>query len=192
MATQESLPRVFARRAAPEPRRAALEPAAGAVRRDVHELHSDSHVTDVSSRLGGGEAIDLLDDSATLRLGTSILRAMITSGAGVPDHRSGAKRFAAWSRRYLMLVASADALVGGIAAAVLHQSATRCLGRTRYRCSALSASSFGQPRSRYVVGIAVIGSASASTSLVRSFEPACWSLWQARCRRDSWLSRPGR
>ena len=28
------------------------------------------------------------------------------------------KRFAAWSRRYLMLVAGADALVGGIAAAV--------------------------------------------------------------------------
>jgi exopolysaccharide biosynthesis polyprenyl glycosylphosphotransferase len=92
---------------------------AGVLRRDVRELHSDSHVTDVSSRLGGGEAVDLLYDSTTLRLGNldhagdDHLRAP-QSPVTVP----ASKRFATWSRRYLMLVASADALVGGIVAAV--------------------------------------------------------------------------
>jgi exopolysaccharide biosynthesis polyprenyl glycosylphosphotransferase len=121
MATQESLLRVFPRRAAPEPRRAALEPAfAGAVRRDVRELHPDSHVTDVSSQLGGGEAIDLLYDSATLRLGNLDLAGddQLRAPAS-PITVPASKRFATWSRRYLMLVASADALVGGIGAAVL-------------------------------------------------------------------------
>jgi exopolysaccharide biosynthesis polyprenyl glycosylphosphotransferase len=120
MATQESLLRAFPRRAAPEPRRAALEPAsAGAVRRDLRELHPDSQVTDVSSRLGGVEAIDLLDDSATLRLGNLDLAGddQLRAPAS-PITVPASKRFATWSRRYLMLVASADALVGGIGAAV--------------------------------------------------------------------------
>ena len=89
------------------------------LRRDSHEPYSDSRVTDVSSRLGGGEAIDLLEDSATLHLGNLDLAADDHLEAPEsPLTVQAAKRFAAWSRRYLMLVASADALVGGIAAAV--------------------------------------------------------------------------
>jgi exopolysaccharide biosynthesis polyprenyl glycosylphosphotransferase len=136
MATQESLPRVARRRAAPEPRRAAPEPSraalepalAGVVRRDLRELHPDSHVTDVSLRRG--EAVDLLDDSSTLRLGQldlagdDRLRAP-ESPVTVP----ASKRFATWSRRYLMLVASADALVGGIGAAVLASISNTLSGR---------------------------------------------------------------
>jgi exopolysaccharide biosynthesis polyprenyl glycosylphosphotransferase len=120
MATQESLLRVSRRRGAAEPRRAAPEPAfAGAVRRDVRELHPDSHVTDVSSRLGGGEAIDLLYDSATIRLGNlDLARDDQLRAPASPITVPASKRFATWSRRYLMLVASADALVGGIVAAI--------------------------------------------------------------------------
>ena len=120
MARRESLLRAARGSAALEPRRAALEPAfAGAVRRDLRELHPDSHVTDVSSRLGGGEAIDLLDDSATLRLGNLDLAGddQLRAPAS-PITVPASKRFATSSRRYLMLVASADALVGGIGAAV--------------------------------------------------------------------------
>jgi exopolysaccharide biosynthesis polyprenyl glycosylphosphotransferase len=91
---------------------------AGVVRRDLRELHPDSHVADVSLRRGS-EAVDLLDDSSTLHLGKldlagdDRLRAP-ESPVTVPAN----KRFVTWSRRYLMLVASADALVGGIGAAV--------------------------------------------------------------------------
>jgi exopolysaccharide biosynthesis polyprenyl glycosylphosphotransferase len=119
MARPERLLGVSRRRAAPEPRRAALEPAfAGVVRHDVRELHPNSHVTDVSSRRGVDEAIDLQDGPPTLRLG-NLDRArgdQLRTRADVPVPAT--KRFAAWSRRYLMLLASADALVGGIAAAV--------------------------------------------------------------------------
>ena len=73
----------------------------------------------MSSRLGGGEAVDLLDDSPTLRPGNLDLAGDDQLQAPEsPVTVQAAKRFAAWSRRYLMLVASADALVGGIAAAV--------------------------------------------------------------------------
>ena len=65
----------------------------------------------------------------------------------------------------------------------LHRSATRSLGQHGSRCSAWSAWSSGPPRSQCAVGIAVIGSALASTNRVRSFEPAWWSWWQARSRR---------
>ena len=102
------------------PRRAALEPAfAGLARHDVRALHPDSHTTD-ASRLGVGEAVDLLDDSPTVRLEHLDL-ASDDQLATRPDPAvtvPATKRFAAWSRRYLILVASADALVGGIAAAV--------------------------------------------------------------------------
>ena len=101
------------------PRRAALEPAfAGLAHREVRALHPDSHTTD-ASRLGVGEAVDLLDDSPTLRLEQpSIGQAMISLQARLDRAVPATKRFAAWSRRYLMLVASADALVGGVAAAI--------------------------------------------------------------------------
>ena len=101
------------------PRRAALEPAfAGLARHDVRALHPDSHPTD-ASRLGVGEAVDLLDDSPTVRLehldlaSDDQLPTRPDPAATVP----ATKRFAAWGRRYLILVASADALVGGISAA---------------------------------------------------------------------------
>ena len=102
------------------PRRAALEPAfAGLAHREVRALHPDSHTTD-ASRLGVGEAVDLLDDSPTLRLEHFDL-ASDDQLATRPDPAAtvpATKRFAAWSRRYLMLVACADALVGGVAAAI--------------------------------------------------------------------------
>jgi hypothetical protein len=101
------------------PRRAALEPAfAGLARHDLREPHPDSH-TAGTSRLGVREAVDLLDDSPTLRheslgLAGDELANPADRTATVPAN----KRFAAWSRRYLMLVAGADALVGGVAAVV--------------------------------------------------------------------------
>ena len=69
--------------------------------------------------MGTGEAIDLLDDSPTLRLesldlGDDQLRTATDRAVTVP----ASKRFTAWSRRYLLLVACADAVVGGLAAAL--------------------------------------------------------------------------
>jgi len=120
MARQESLLRVSRRGAAPEPTRALQQSVlANVLHRDSRELYSDSHVTDVSSRLGGGEAVDLLDDSPTLRLGiVDLARDDQLRAPASPITVPASKRFATWSRRYLMLVASADALAGGIAAAV--------------------------------------------------------------------------
>ena len=83
------------------------------MRHEVRELYPDSN----ASRLGVIEAVDLLDDSPTVRLESLDLREdQLTTAAdrAVPAN----KRFAAWSRRYLLLVVSADAVVGGIAAAV--------------------------------------------------------------------------
>jgi exopolysaccharide biosynthesis polyprenyl glycosylphosphotransferase len=98
---------------------AARQPAfAGQVRHDVRELHPDSHTAD-ASRLGADEATDLPDDAPTVRLDKrdrasyELLARAYRAGA-IPAN----KRFAAWSRRYLILLAGADALVGGIAAAV--------------------------------------------------------------------------
>ena len=62
----------------------------------------------------------LLDDSPTLRL-KHFDPASDDQLATRPDPAvtvPATKRFAAWSRRYLMLVACADALVGGVAAAI--------------------------------------------------------------------------
>ena len=97
---------------------APLEPAfAGLMRHDLRELRPDAHSSN-TSRLGVGDALDLLDDSPTVRLEDLDLATddpLATDRvAAVP----ASKRFTAWSRRYLMLVAGADALVGGIAAAV--------------------------------------------------------------------------
>jgi exopolysaccharide biosynthesis polyprenyl glycosylphosphotransferase len=113
MAKQERLLRT-------SPRRAALEPAfAGLARHDVRELHPASHTTG-AARPGVGGAVDLAEESPTLRLeklnlaSDDQLAARTDRAVTVP----ATKRFAAWSRRYLMLVAAADALVGGIAAAI--------------------------------------------------------------------------
>jgi exopolysaccharide biosynthesis polyprenyl glycosylphosphotransferase len=73
----------------------------GLRRRDARELPPDLHPP--SSRLSAGNR-DLSND----QVNRSTDRAVT-----VPS-----KRFATWSRRYLVLVASADALVGGISAAV--------------------------------------------------------------------------
>ena len=82
---------------------AALQPAfAGYQSYEAGRLHPDS------TSPGAGEAIDLLDDSPTLRIEHLDLANTVPAS----------KRFAAWSRRYLILVASADALVGGIAAVI--------------------------------------------------------------------------
>jgi len=99
---------------------APLEPAfAGLMRHDLRELPPDFHTSD-ASRLNLGEAADLLDDAPTLRLEDLDLgRAdQLTTATDRAVTIPASKRFAAWSRRYLMLVAGADALVGGIAAAV--------------------------------------------------------------------------
>ena len=89
----------------------------GLLRHDLRELHADSHTTD-ASWLGVGEAVDLLDDSPTLRLESLDLASDDQLATATAVTVPASKRFAAWSRRYLMLVASADAVVGGIAAAV--------------------------------------------------------------------------
>lgn len=85
---------------------------------DRWEFPPNSHATD-TSRLGAGEVVDLLDDSPTLPLErldlTDDQLNQTTDGTVTVPAR---KRFATWSRRYLVLVASADALVGGISAAV--------------------------------------------------------------------------
>jgi exopolysaccharide biosynthesis polyprenyl glycosylphosphotransferase len=102
-------------------RSAALEPALagyGSHGQDLRELHPDSNQA-AASWLGGDEAVDLLDDSPTLRLESvdlsdDQLNRTTDRAATVP----ASKRFATWSRRYLTLVAGADALVGGISAAV--------------------------------------------------------------------------
>jgi exopolysaccharide biosynthesis polyprenyl glycosylphosphotransferase len=96
---------------------AVFEPAvAGLERHELRELHPESHASD-TSRLAVAEPVDLLDDSPTLRIehldrGLDQLRT--DAAVTVP----ASKRFAVWSRRYLMLVAASDAVVGGIAAAV--------------------------------------------------------------------------
>jgi exopolysaccharide biosynthesis polyprenyl glycosylphosphotransferase len=77
------------------------------MRHDLREFH------------GVGDTADLLKDSPTLRLENLDLAsddqlATVDRAHSIP----ASKRFATWSRRYLMLVATADALVGGIAAAV--------------------------------------------------------------------------
>jgi exopolysaccharide biosynthesis polyprenyl glycosylphosphotransferase len=102
------------------PRRAAPEPAfAGLARRDLGVLHRDLRTT-LPSRRGAGDAVDFLEDSPTLRLEKldhahdDQLAARQAPVVTVP----AAMRLAAWSRRYLILVASADALVGGTAAVV--------------------------------------------------------------------------
>jgi exopolysaccharide biosynthesis polyprenyl glycosylphosphotransferase len=97
------------------PRRAALEPAfAGDGNYEVRGPHPDS------TTWGTGETVGLLDGSPALhpqsldlanvdQLGTVTARTVTVPAS---------KRFAAWSRLYLIVVASADALVGGVAAAV--------------------------------------------------------------------------
>jgi exopolysaccharide biosynthesis polyprenyl glycosylphosphotransferase len=98
------------------PRRAALEPAiADLARHDLRELRRDLRTTDPSRR-GVGEAVDLLEDSPTLRL-EKLDHARDDQQAPVVTVPT-TRRFAAWSRRYLMVVAGADALLGGIAAAI--------------------------------------------------------------------------
>jgi exopolysaccharide biosynthesis polyprenyl glycosylphosphotransferase len=89
------------------------------MRQDLRQLHPDSHSIDTSP-LGANEAVDLLDDAPTLRLerldlaNDDHLATATDRAATVPASR----RFATWSRRYLMLVAGVDALVGGISAAI--------------------------------------------------------------------------
>jgi exopolysaccharide biosynthesis polyprenyl glycosylphosphotransferase len=113
MARHESLLRA-SKRSAPR------EPAfAGLMRHDLRNLQPDFHST-TASQLGVGDAIDLLDDSPTVRL-ESLDLASGDHLETAPDRAvtvPASRRFAAWSRRYLLLLVGADALVGGIAAAV--------------------------------------------------------------------------
>jgi exopolysaccharide biosynthesis polyprenyl glycosylphosphotransferase len=89
------------------------------MRHDLRDLQPDFHSTGASP-LGVGEAVDLLDDSPTVRLesldlaSSDHLETATDRAVTVPASR----RFAAWSRRYLLLLVGADALVGGTAAAV--------------------------------------------------------------------------
>jgi exopolysaccharide biosynthesis polyprenyl glycosylphosphotransferase len=113
MARHESLLRAFKGGAPREPS------FAGLMRHDLRDLQSDFHSTGASP-LGVGDALDLLDDSPTVRLESldlasdDHLETATDRAVTVPASR----RFAAWSRRYLLLLVGADALVGGIAAAV--------------------------------------------------------------------------
>jgi exopolysaccharide biosynthesis polyprenyl glycosylphosphotransferase len=114
MARSEGLLRVSTRGAAFEPA------AAGFVRHghDLWELHPDSHETE-TSLADTGEAVDFLEESPTLRLESLDLARDDQLRAAEPAVTvPSSKRFTTWSRRYLVLIASADALVGGISAAV--------------------------------------------------------------------------
>jgi exopolysaccharide biosynthesis polyprenyl glycosylphosphotransferase len=96
------------------------EPAfAGLMRHDLRDFQPDFHSSG-ASQLGVGEAVDLLDDSPTLRL--EDLDLARDDQDGWAGHRGAtvpaSKRFAAWSRRYLMILVVADALMGGIAVAL--------------------------------------------------------------------------
>jgi exopolysaccharide biosynthesis polyprenyl glycosylphosphotransferase len=110
MARQESLLRA-------SDEGAVFEPAvAGIAHHDLRELQPESHTSD-TSRLAVAEPVDLLDDSPTLRI-EHLDRGLDQLRTDPADTVPASKRFAVWSRRYLMVVACADALVGGIAAAV--------------------------------------------------------------------------
>ena len=98
----------------------ALEPAfTGSARHDLWEMHADFHTTEASLP-GGGVAIDLWDNSPTLRIESLDLSS--SDQLPIVEDQRGAvpanKRFKAWSRRYLAGIAGADALVGGTAAAL--------------------------------------------------------------------------
>jgi exopolysaccharide biosynthesis polyprenyl glycosylphosphotransferase len=89
---------------------------AGLARHDLREIHPDSVATE-TLRSSASDAIDLLDGPPTLRRENLDLDGgdrVGHAGLSVPAN----KGFAAWSRRYLILVASADAVVGGLAAAL--------------------------------------------------------------------------
>jgi exopolysaccharide biosynthesis polyprenyl glycosylphosphotransferase len=95
------------------------EPAfAGLTRRTVGKRYPDSYVAEASR--GPSEAIDLLDNAPTLRLdhlglaGDDQRQTDADSAVTVPAR----KRFAVWSLHYLMVLAAADALLGGVAVAV--------------------------------------------------------------------------
>ena len=102
---------------------AALEPAlAGNGHYELHEVHAESMglstATLNAGSLGAAEAFDFLEeDSPTVRL-ESLGPAGVDQLADRADTVPANKRFAAWSRRYLIAIATADALVGGIAAAL--------------------------------------------------------------------------
>jgi len=91
---------------------ATLEPAfAGNGHYELRGLHPDS------GSLGTSEAVDLLDDLPTVPLDSLDLASddhLANRAVSVPVD----KRFTAWSRRYLIAIATADAVVGGIAAAL--------------------------------------------------------------------------
>jgi exopolysaccharide biosynthesis polyprenyl glycosylphosphotransferase len=70
-----------------------------------------------AASLSAAGAVDLLEDSPTVRL-ESLGLAGVDQLADRADTVPANKRFAAWSRRYLIAIATADALVGGIAAAL--------------------------------------------------------------------------
>ncbi len=101
---------------------AALEPAlAGNGHYELHEVHAESMglstATLNAGSLSAAEAVFLLEDSPTVRL-ESLGLAGVDQLADRADTVPANKRFAAWSRRYLIAIATADALVGGIAAAL--------------------------------------------------------------------------
>jgi exopolysaccharide biosynthesis polyprenyl glycosylphosphotransferase len=80
---------------------------------------SDGGAALESGFVGFDEAFEFLDDAPTLRLEKGELPsaerlATVARAGTIPAN----KRFAAWSRRYLMILAVVDALIGGIAAAV--------------------------------------------------------------------------
>jgi exopolysaccharide biosynthesis polyprenyl glycosylphosphotransferase len=84
--------------------------------KDLRNRHAHPDTPD-ASWLGVDEA-DFLDDSPTVRVETLALATDARLARAADRAVPASKRFAAWSRRYLMLVAGADAVVGGIAAAV--------------------------------------------------------------------------
>jgi len=96
--------------------RTAFEPALAGARRhatDRWEFSPDSNTSD-AFRLSADQAVELVDDAPTVRIGHLNLASDDEFKAADPARR----RFATWSRRYVLLVATSDALAGGISAAV--------------------------------------------------------------------------
>jgi exopolysaccharide biosynthesis polyprenyl glycosylphosphotransferase len=100
---------------------------AGRARDDLRDSHPEFHTSNASG-FGHLDGVDLFDDAPTVPVehferGSDQLRT--DRAATVP----ASSPFAVWSRRYLMLVISADALIGGIAAVVPASISDRLSGQ---------------------------------------------------------------
>ena len=111
------------------PSRASGRGALGAAFVGYRGYAAGAVATDAASS-GAADAVDLLDGSKGLRAGSLDL-ASNDQLTAAPDHEvtvPESKRYAGWGRQYLMLVAAADAVVGGLALRPERRPAAALLG----------------------------------------------------------------